>query len=79
MKKNGQNQVRSGMFDQGFETKPVVKRLLLTVSLPGYLFPLHTYRCVQSVALWVKENDQFDDKTRDADCRGHQLPCMEVA
>lgn len=57
-------------FDQRFETKLVVKQFLLTVSLPSYLFLLNTYRCVQSVALWVIENVRFDVKTQDAVCRG---------
>jgi len=48
--KFGQNRLNSVRFNQGFEAKLVVKRFLLTVSLPNYLFLLNTYRCAQSVA-----------------------------
>lgn len=45
-----QNRLNSIKIDKGSETKAVVKRNLLTVSLFAYLFPLNTYRCAQSVA-----------------------------
>ena len=42
--------------NRGFEAKLVVKRFLLTVSLPSYLFPLNTPKCVQLRTLWAGED-----------------------
>jgi len=53
----------------GFETKTVVKRFLLTVSLSVYLFPVSTLGCAQSEAMLVSENVRSGAKRRNAVCR----------
>ena len=67
--KSSQNRLNSIRFNQGFEAKLVVKRYLLTVSLPSYLFLLNTCECAQFAAMWDGEKVQTIVKRQDVVCR----------